>query len=185
MELASNFVKLIQDVVLHPTWTSAIALLVTSTLNELVALLPYNVILSGQTLFLQDAPSLSIFIKLSIFVVVPISIGATLGSLPSYGLAYFGGKPAIDKFSKYLKFSWDSVERLKTKFKGTWYDEIIFLILRAVPFVPGLPVNILAGIIRMRPVPYLVLTLAGNIVDMLLLLIFFGFGAHWVTNLAQ
>lgn len=163
MELASNSLHLMQDVVLNPTWGSALALFVVSMLNEPVSLVPYSVVVSGQLFFLAEHFDTSFLISLLFFVAMPIALGATVGSLPLYTGAYFGGKPALERWGKYIKVPWEKVERMKTNFKGTWYDELIFLGLRAMPLLPSLPVSVLAGIIKMRFSTYLILTIAGFI----------------------
>ncbi|KKQ82902.1 MAG: hypothetical protein UT07_C0015G0009 [Parcubacteria group bacterium GW2011_GWB1_38_8] len=182
MELITDIVQVVQNIVFHPNLTNATVLFLVSLINESFSIVPYPVILSGQLLLLEDPFSITMIIKLSLFVVIPIGIGTTLGSLPVYGLAYFGGKPAIEKFSKYLRFSWDSIERISLRFNGSWYDEILFLILRSVPLLPSLPVNAVAGILRMRPAPYLVLTIAGTIIKMLIMFMFVGFGVEGLVQ---
>lgn len=185
MELATDLAQVVKDVVLKPDFTSALAIFTISLTNELLAVLPYNVILSGQLLFLEGPLSTAVLARLLLFVAVPIGLGTVLGSLPVYGLAYFGGKPAINRFSKYLRFSWEHVERIESKFKGSWYDEISFLALRSIPILPALPINVAAGILRMRPAPYLILTLAGTIIKMMIMLAFVGFGAIGIESLAR
>ena len=182
MELITDIVQVVQNIVFHPNLTNATVLFLVSLINESFSIVPYPVILSGQLLLLEDPFSITMIIKLSLFVVIPIGIGTTLGSLPVYGLAYFGGKPAIEKFSKYLRFSWDSIERISLRFNGSWYDEILFLILRSVPLLPSLQVNAVAGILRMRPAPYLVLTIAGTIIKMLIMFMFVGFGVEGLVQ---
>lgn len=176
MELSSNFVQVIQDIVLKPDFTSAVALFWLSFLNELVAILPYVVLVSGQLLFMQDGSFLALIPKLFLFIALPAGIGGATGSLLIYGLSYFGGKPAIDKFKKYLWFSWDDIDRINRYFKGVWYDELIFLALRSVPILPPLPVNIAAGVLRMSPVRYFFLTVLGFTIRMMIMLLFVGLG---------
>jgi len=178
MDLSSNFIQLIQDVVLRPNFASAVVLFVVTLINESFSVLPYSVILPGQLLLLEGPLSTFVFVKLSLFVAVPVGLGAALGSLPIYGLAYFGGKPAIERFGKYFRVSWNGIEKMESKFKGSWYDEILFLILRSIPLMPSLPINAAAGILRMRLAPYLVLTVAGNIIKMLVMFMFVGFGVE-------
>jgi len=185
MELASDFLQLIQDVVLRPSLASAVSITLTSFVNELFAILPYGIVLSGQLFFLEDSLSVELFFRLLVFVALPIGVGGAFGSLLVYGIAYFGGKPAIERFGKYLRFSWQSVEKLGRTFRGSWYDEILFLALRSIPFIPPLPVSAAAGVIRMHPLSYLVFTCIGFIIRMMLLFLFVGFGIVGAESLAQ
>jgi len=176
MDLPTDFIQVVQDVVLHPDWSGAIIIFLLSFANELIAVLPYSVILSGQLLFLDSSLSLALVAKLFVFVAIPVGVGSVIGTLPVYAVAYFGGKPAIEKFHKYLHFSWQDVERVNLYFKGKWYDKFIFLVLRSVPFFPSLPFNVVAGIIRMRFFSYFVLSIIGFTIRMVLTLIIIGLG---------
>ena len=182
MELTSNFVQAIQDVVLQPDLSSAVVLFVVSLVNELISVLPYTVVLSGQLVFLNSHLSLAVFTHLFVFVAIPVGLGSAVGTLPVYALAYFGGKPAIDKFQKYLRFSWEDVEKVNLRFRGAWYDDIVFIALRCIPLLPYLPVNAAAGILRMRLVPYLILTAIGATIRMMIMFMFVGLG---IETLAQ
>ncbi len=182
MELSANFIHVIQDLVLRPDLASAIVLFFLSFTNELIAVLPYAVVLSGQLLFLKGSLSLALLTKLFIFVAIPVGVGSSIGTLPVYVLAYFGGKPAIDKFQKYLHFSWQDIEKVNSRFKGAWYDEVLFLLLRSVPLFPSFPVNVAVGILRMSFWPYLVLTTVGFTVRMMLMLITVGLGVETLSR---
>ncbi len=170
MEQSLNFIEILQSVVLEPDLGSAIVLFFLSFLNELIAIIPYAVMLSGQLFFLEDPLSMALLIKLFVYVALPVGLGSAIGALPVYVLAYFGGKPAIDKWEKYLRFSWSDVERINSRFKGAWYDEAIFLFLRSIPLLPSLPINVAAGVFRMRFWPYFVLTTVGFTLRMMLML---------------
>lgn len=177
-----DFIEIVQEMVLDPNLGGAIILFFTSFLNELVAIFPYAVVLAGQLFFLEEGLQASLLAKLLVFVALPVGIGSTLGVIPVYALAYFGGKPAIEKFHKYLRFSWNDVEKVGHRFKGAWYDEVIFLLLRSIPLLPSLPINIAAGVLRMRFAPYFVLTLVGFIIRMMLSLLVVGIGVHGLSQ---
>ncbi len=185
MEFAADFTNIAQRAVTSPDFTGALLLFWSSLGNELLAILPYMVLLSSQFFLIEEPFSMVSLIKLSLFVFVPISIGAGLGSIPIYVLSYFGGKPMIDKLGKYIRLSWEQVESMKGKFSGSWYDEIIFLLLRTVPFMPSLPVSIAAGIMRMNPAPYFVLTIAGSILRIVIMFAFIAIGAEGIEELAH
>ncbi|OHB10911.1 MAG: hypothetical protein A3G05_02120 [Candidatus Zambryskibacteria bacterium RIFCSPLOWO2_12_FULL_45_14] len=182
MELSVNFVQIVQDAVLRPDLASALGIFIASLINELFAVLPYNVILSGPLFFLEGSFSAVFVTQLFLLVAVPVGFGTALGSLLTYGLAYFGGKPAIDKFGKYVYLSWESVEKMESKFKGVWYDEVLFVALRSTPLLPSLPINAAAGILRMSLARYLVFTVIGAIIRMMIIFMLVGLG---MSTLAQ
>jgi len=182
MEQTTDFIDLVEELVLNPNLGSAIILFFTSFLNELVAIFPYAVVLAGQLIFLEGDLSTAFLTKLLMFVAVPVGIGSTLGVIPVYALAYFGGKPAIEKLEMHLRFSWNDVEKVSKRFTGQWYDEVIFLLLRSIPILPSLPLSVAAGVLRMRFAPYLVLSLVGFIVRMMLSLLVVGVGVHGLSQ---
>jgi len=158
---STEIVEVLKGVVLEPSINGAIGLGIFSFVGEVVAFLPSSALFAGQAFLLKDPPTFSFFVKLVIFVTLPIGIGTTLGSYLTYGVAYYGGKPAIDKLQKYLRFSWQSIEKLEKRFKSKWYDEILFLGIRSIPFMPTIPLNILAGVFRMDLYKYTLLSIIG------------------------
>jgi len=74
----------------------------------------------------------SIFTKVSL----PYTIGATIGTSLVYFLAYFGGKPILDNFGKYIGLSWKLIESVKKDFQKTIKDELFILIACTIPIVP-------------------------------------------------
>jgi len=181
MELLNNFIEISRGLVLAPSIESVLALFATSLLNELFGIIPYTIILSGQMVFVGAPISLTLLAKLFIFVALPVSVGTALGSLLIYSIAYWGGKPAIEKFGRRIRLSWESVEKAQSYFRGSWYDEIIFLGLRTVPFMPGLPVAAAAGILRMRVSIYLLLTALGSMIKVMIMCILVVLGAQVVV----
>lgn len=182
MEYSLDFIKVAQNVILEPSIHGIWPLFFVSFLNDIIGIFPFALVLAGQLFFLKTAFTVALAAKLLVFVALPVGIGSSLGSFPLYGLAYFGGKPAINKFQKYLRFSWADVERVKQNFKGTWYDEIIFLLLRSTPVLPSFPVDVAAGTLRMRFWPFFVLTTVGSIVRMMLTLLVVGISMHTLSQ---
>ncbi len=178
-----HFVEAVKDVVVDPTVQSIAPLFTFSFLNDLVGVFPFAIALAGQLMFLKDPFTLALAMKLLVFVAVPVGLGSACGSIPLYFGAYFGGKPLISKFHRFLRFSWQDVEKVNSYFKGSWYDEVIFLLLRCVPVLPSIPLDIASGIIRMRFMPFFVLTAAGSIVRMMLTLLVVGLGVHGLSQL--
>lgn len=181
MEHTLELLYSLREVVLNPTWGSALAILSFSAVNEILALFPFAVVISGQLVFLEVLDG-SLFLKLLLMVALPVGVGSAIGTLPLYFLTYFGGRPAINKFEEYLHFSWADVEKINTRFKGQWYDEIIFLFMRSVPILPSLPVTIVAGVLRFRFPTYLLLSMAGFTLRMIITMLVVGLG---IENLSK
>jgi membrane protein DedA with SNARE-associated domain len=185
MENSLDFVRLVQEVVLDPKFSSALPLFFLSLLNELIGVLPFSLVLAGQLFFIEDSIDIAMLAKLLAFVAAPIGVGGAIGVLPLYGLAYFGGKPLIEKYHKFLHFKWEDVEKVSRKFQGRWYDEIIFLFLRIIPVLPSFPATIAAGVLRMRFMPYFVLTAVGFILRMMITLLLIGVGVESLAEIME
>lgn len=176
MEGTNELIATVQEIVLEPNMTGALWLLGVSLVGEAIAPLPSSLLFAGQLLFVNESVSVMFVLKLLALVAFPIAVGTTIGSYLSYGVAYFGGKPAIEKTKKYIRFSWADIEKLEAKFKSKWYDELIFLALRSIPLTPTIPLNILAGVLRMNFARYTLLTLLGTTIRMMIMLFVFGVG---------
>jgi len=183
MEQLLELIRSLQNIILNPDLGGAVSLFLVSAVNEITGIFPLAVVLSGQLAFLEGPMPSGFIIKTIFFVVVPVAVGSALGTLPVYVLAYYGGRRAVNYLGRYLHLDWQDVERVSARFRGEWYDEIIFLIFRSMPFMPALPINIAAGILRYNFVSYLILTLIGFSLRMILTLILIGFGIVSLSKL--
>ncbi len=91
------------------------------------------------------------------------ALGVTAGALLMYALAYWGGKPLIVRFGKYMGVRWDEVEKLNRFFGRGYADELVLVFLRAIPVFPISVVSILCGVVRIRPLVFGVTTFAGTV----------------------
>lgn len=86
------------------------------------------------------------------------SLGSITGSLVSYYIGYFGGRPVILKVGRYLLLNEEHLEWTERWFRrhGSW----TILVSRFVPVVRHL-ISIPAGLGRMRLLPFCVYTIIG------------------------
>src|SRR6266850_4971500 len=87
------------------------------------------------------------------------SIGSIAGSLASYLMGYYGGKPVILKVGKYLLLNQNDLERTERFFHRKQGAMTVF-ISRFIPVVRHF-ISIPAGMGRMPLVPFLAVTLIG------------------------
>jgi membrane protein DedA with SNARE-associated domain len=167
---------ILYDAVLNPTFLSAIWIFIIFLLGEAVAFLPLLMVLTAPVLFLKGSLTLTLLTKIFWLVAVPVGLGVSIGSLWLYGLAYWGGRRAVEKFGKYLYISWDDVSKAQKKLEHSKYSEPLLLGLRIVPFLPTLPVSVAAGFLRMRIWPYLIYTAVGMIVRVMIMVGIIGLG---------
>ena len=84
-------------------------------------------------------------------VSLPYSLGAIIGTSFVYLIAYFGGRPLIDKFGKYIGISWHLIERVKADFQKTIKDELFIFISVCIPVVPVSLISAFCGGFRIKP----------------------------------
>jgi len=100
---------------------------------------------------------------------LPYALGASLGSSVLFLGALFGGQLLIAKFGKFFGLSLKNIERFKNKFTRGIKDEIIILLLIALPVTPISLVAASCGIIGIAPLEFYPLILAGTFIRSLFL----------------
>lgn len=91
-------------------------------------------------------------------VIIASTLGSIVGSLISYGIGYYGGKPFIARFGKYLMLNQHHLE-LSEKFFSK-RGEITILIGRFIPVVRHL-ISIPAGFGKMNLFKFCLFTILG------------------------
>jgi membrane protein DedA with SNARE-associated domain len=91
--------------------------------------------------------------------VLATSIGSIIGSLLSYLMGYYGGKPLVLKVGKYLLLNQHDLERTETFFHRKQGITTVF-ISRFIPVVRHF-ISIPAGMGKMPLLPFLTVTLVG------------------------
>lgn len=131
-------------------------------IEEIIVPIPSALVLftSGFAL-LKGELSFDFFKDLLFVITIPGAIGLTIGSLFIYFLAYYGGKPVIEKYGGYLGVSWQEFVDFDEKMSKSKYDEVLFIAARIIPIVPSALVAIFGGLTRMPLKKYIVLTLIG------------------------
>src|SRR3989338_4132009 len=105
------------------------------------------------------------------------SLGSIFGSLLSYYIGVYGGRPFVLKFGKYLLLEEEHLEWTEKWFKR--HGEKTIFISRFVPVVRHL-ISIPAGIAKMSMQKFLIYTLLGaSICNFILLYAGFELGDHW------
>jgi membrane protein DedA with SNARE-associated domain len=91
--------------------------------------------------------------------ILATSLGSIIGSLISYAMGYYGGKPLVLKVGKYLLLNQGDLERTEQFFHRRQGILIVF-IGRFVPVVRHF-ISIPAGIGHMALLPFILVTLVG------------------------
>jgi membrane protein DedA with SNARE-associated domain len=93
-------------------------------------------------------------------LVVFATLGSLLGALVAYAIGYFGGRPFLLRWGRYLRFTEADLDRTEAFF-ARWGAAASFL-GRMVPVVRSL-VSFGAGVGRMPLLPFVVFTVLGSI----------------------
>jgi len=148
----------------------AVGVFLAAFLEEVIAPIPSTIVLVGSGFILSSGPiSFETFLSLVFKVAIPASLGMAIGSLFVFGLAWFFGKPAIEKWGKWFSLSWEDIEKSREKFSKGPKDEITLFVLRATPAVPSVAISAFAGLVRFPLKPYLIYSFLGSIVRALIL----------------
>lgn len=131
-------------------------------IEEIVTPIPSALIMMASGFFLLNGPfSVTLLYNLIFVVVIPATIGVTIGSFAIYAVGYWGGKPILDRFGKWLGMSWDDVIKFQNKSIVKKTEVWALFITRATPFVPSTTVAFFCGFIRQKISTYILITCTG------------------------
>jgi membrane protein DedA with SNARE-associated domain len=103
--------------------------------------------------------------------------GSTAGALILYGIGRWGGRRLVLRYGRWLRVREEDLDRADGWFAR--HGDLVVLVARVVPFARSV-VSIPAGIARMPPVRFMVLTAAGSGVwNAVLIGAGYALGANW------
>jgi len=107
------------------------------------------------------------------------ALGCTIGSMLSYALGYYGGRPLVERYGKYIMVNLDDLERAD-KWFARWGDWTAFL-SRLLPIVRTF-ISFPAGVTRVHFWRFSGLSFAGSLIWCALLALGgWYFGSQWET----
>ncbi len=92
-------------------------------------------------------------------IIVAGTIGATVGALVAYAIGYFGGRPLLLRWGRYLLIDPEDLAKTEAWFER--YGHLAAFLGRLAPVVRSL-VSFAAGIARMPLLPFVVFTALGS-----------------------
>lgn len=148
--------------------------LAATLLEEIVAPIPSPIVPLAAGFFLlpPEYPFLSILMRAAVLIALPVTVGISLGSSIVYALAYFGGKPIIEKTAWITGIKWGDLEKIEARLTGGRGDEIVLFLLRLIPAVPGVGISGFCGLVRYPFKTFLAITIMGSFLRALLLGLF-------------
>lgn len=128
-----------------------IAVMLGMVIEEVIVPIPSPVIpmaagAAGEIISAQAWQSAAV--QVFFLIALPASIASVVSSYFVYSIAYFGGKPAVKNYGRWLDISWVDVERMEKHF-DSGREKYYVAFFRAVPVVPLSLVSGGAGLFRM------------------------------------
>lgn len=145
-------------------------------IESIIVPIPSPLVIMGAG-FILISPELSFtgaMIPILLLIVLPGSVGSTLGAYIGYGIGFLGGKPLVDRWRGFLGLNWQEVDALQRRLRGGQIKASIFF-LRAVPIIPLSLISVAAGFLRLEPLTFTLWTFYGSI-PRCLLLAYLGWG---------
>lgn len=134
-------------------------------LEELLLPIPAPLVIMGAG-FLLVPPGLPFWdaaARIFFVIVIPASLASTIGSFFTYGIGYYGGRPAINKFHKSLGISWLDVRKIEKRLEKGRKVWTTIAVLRAIPFFPVAFVSFISGVLRLSRKKYALATFIGSV----------------------
>ncbi len=144
--------KIVALAIAFITSTGYLGVFILMVLESMVFPIPSEAVMPFAGFFIFDG-------KMTWAAVIIIStLGSIVGSLISYGIGFYGGKPFVFKFGKYLLLNQHHLEISEKFFSKS--GEITILISRFIPIVRHL-ISIPAGFGKMNIYKFIIFTLIG------------------------
>ena len=128
-------------------------------IEEIVAPIPSPIIMTtaGGIVLLQGGTWINL-----IFISLIAAVGKTIGSLILYVLADKMEDFLVIRYGKFFGIDHQTIEDIGKRFKGGWKDIGMLTLLRAIPVIPGAPVALACGAIKLDMKTYIISTYIGT-----------------------
>jgi membrane protein DedA with SNARE-associated domain len=137
-----------------------------SIIEEIIVFIPSTLIQIGAGFLLLSNLSVNFIniLKLFTFVVIPASLGVTIGSLLIYFISYYGGERAIKLYGKYFFINYERISIHREKILKNKDIFRFMTVLRFIPLLPNTAVTVIAGLLKMNLKDYIFSTFLGMFV---------------------
>lgn len=126
-----------------------LAVVIGMVIEEVIVPVPSPVVPMAAGFLLVDAVTIpAAFVQILFLIAIPGSIASVLSSYFVYGVAYYGGKPIIERYGKYLDVRWEDLRHLEAHF-DSGREKYYVALFRAIPIMPLSLISGSAGLFRM------------------------------------
>tara|TARA_B100001540_G_C15681610_1_gene585073 strand:+ start:24 stop:662 length:639 start_codon:yes stop_codon:yes gene_type:complete len=138
---------------------------VATILEQIIAPIPSAIVQLAGGFFLIEATSLwDMGVQVFFLVALPSAVAVCLGALLIYALSFYFGKKFVEKWGWWFGVSWDNIEKIQQHFNHSRRDIGLLFVLRTLPVVPTVAVDVFCGIIRFRIRTYIIITFFGTLI---------------------
>lgn len=127
-------------------WSVFVGVIIESVIVPIPS--PLIIMGAGFVLISADLSFFQALLPIVLQIVLPGSVASTLGAYIGYGIGYFGGKPMVDRWERFLGFRWNDVAAMERRFQSGRINTSIFF-LRALPIFPLSVISAAAGLLRL------------------------------------
>jgi membrane protein DedA with SNARE-associated domain len=144
----------------------ALGVFLGAIIEEVIAPIPSTAVIlfGGFFLIPAEATTLQAVRDVALKVMIPASVGMTIGSLFPYYLARLGEEVVLKRFGKFLGVDHEMIQKAQKYFEGHKSDELLLFFVRAVPVVPSVVINVFCGLMKLPVREFLIFSLLGNLI---------------------
>lgn len=102
-------------------------------------------------------------LQLALLVVIGAA-GKTASTYVVYVVSDKAEDFMVSRFGKYVGLDRGQIEKIGAFFQGTWWDDVLLFLSRAIPIIPTFPVSVAAGVIKYHVKGYIIATFFGALV---------------------
>lgn len=126
-----------------------IAVMAGMVIEEVIVPIPSPIIPMAAGFIIIEASTIPAAMLQAFFVIaLPASVASVISSYFVFGVAFYGGKPILEKYGRYLDLSWEEVQHFERHFESE-REKYYVALFRAIPIVPLSLVSGSAGLFRM------------------------------------
>lgn len=131
----------------------SLAMFIGGLIEQIIVPIPSPIITmsGGAFLILGNNSFFTTLWEIITKVSLPYSLGALIGTSLVFLVAYFGGRPIIDKFGRYVGIKWSLIEKIRSDFQKSIADELFIFISVIIPVVPVSLISGFCGAFRISP----------------------------------
>lgn len=127
-----------------------LAVVLAALVEEVFVPIPSPIVpMAAGALLVTASDPFSVFLQIFFLIALPASLASVISSYFVYGITYYGGKPAVERYGRFLDFSWEELQGLERHF-GHENEKYYVAGLRAIPVVPLSLISGAAGLFRMN-----------------------------------